>query len=567
MTHEIRCRWIAATLFLIAVTVILPAAAHAQKTPTRPQIVREKQNIPAEKSSSKTVSQGQVPGNPVYNRIVRSTGLIVCNHPDGSVSTGTGWVLDAERRLMVTNHHVIEGLEECRVFFPEFVDGRLVTDMDSLTPSRAIRGVVADSDQKSDLAIIQLDRLSGENPALPLAPASATPGQRIHSIAGNTVGSKSLWIYSTGYVRQVARGQLANNFECMLLESDMATNQGNSGGPVCDDDGNVVAVVEGHRTDARLISIYVDLEALNAYLADGLRCVNPKTEEDLLFAAERHLGESRPSIALRLATAALKLNGKSSGIYAVRGWCWIQKDDMDSAKGDFEEALKLDPQSGDAHCGLGEVTRAAGEYETSIAHFTSALRNDPECLDYLLRRAATRLEWGDPEAAHKDYVTACKQDPGSNEAIRGLAISDIQLGNFQEGLDRLQPVFGQYSEDAETNYSVGSAFEGLQKYEEAENFYRRTLSLQSDHPEAHRDLGAVLIIQQKFDESLQLLTVALKALPDDSWTNYYYGLAMVANGDPKSGRKHLNRAMKLDPENEEIKAGSDEVIQSLQADQ
>jgi len=60
--------------------------------------------------------------------------------------------------------------------------------------------------------------------------------ERVHSLAGSTVGSQSLWIYSTGHVRQIVRGLMANDYEAMLLESDLATNQGDSGGSVCDDE-------------------------------------------------------------------------------------------------------------------------------------------------------------------------------------------------------------------------------------------------------------------------------------------------------------------------------------------
>jgi len=53
-----------------------------------------------------------------------------------------------------------------------------------------------------------------------MAEQSATTGQRLHSLAGSAVGLQSLWIDSTGHVRQIVRGIVATDYETMLLESD-----------------------------------------------------------------------------------------------------------------------------------------------------------------------------------------------------------------------------------------------------------------------------------------------------------------------------------------------------------
>src|SRR5207237_10202035 len=48
--------------------------------------------------------------------------LAVC-HP-----TGTGWVADRERRLVITNHDVIKGGKEIVAFLPQYSDGSVATD-------------------------------------------------------------------------------------------------------------------------------------------------------------------------------------------------------------------------------------------------------------------------------------------------------------------------------------------------------------------------------------------------------------------------------------------------------
>jgi len=544
-----------AGIALLAVSTTLFAARSSADEGAKSKTLAERiRNITESNASDKGTSIGlSTPTNPLYNQILRSVALIDCKTDDGASWTGTGWVLDVQQRLLVTNHHVVEGVEECDVYFPEFINGQLVTDpAKSVVQARAIHARVVDCDATCDLAIIQLDRLPKENPALELADVSATPGQTVHSIAGNAVGTQSLWVYSTGHVRQIVRGMLANDNEAMLLESDMATNQGNSGGPVVDDQGRVVAVVEGHMTEARLVSIYVDLQSLATYLADGLRCVEPKTVEDLQFAAKRCLASSRPEAAFKLANAALALNPESAELYALRGQCWYEKDDSESARGDFEEALEIDDKCAAAHSGLGQLAFDDDEYEESIQHYTQALRNDPENTDYLAQRGLAR-EWnGDLQDARKDYVSALKIDSTFSPAIRGRAFVDIEFGKFQEGMTGLDSIISEYTDDAETFYYAGRAMNGLGNFEDAAVVSRRAVELDQEFAGAYQQLGHALVGLDQYEEGAQVLTTAIELDSEDAMSHYLMGVIMAIQEDVDGSREYLETAFDLAEKDQEL---------------
>ncbi len=92
---------------------------------------------------------------------------------------------------------------------------------------RSNRGISRSSDRQlphCDLALLQLESLPEQAKSLQLAETSAAPGQtRPFDLPATVPGRESLWIYSTGHVRQVATGTLANGYESTFLESDMAT--------------------------------------------------------------------------------------------------------------------------------------------------------------------------------------------------------------------------------------------------------------------------------------------------------------------------------------------------------
>jgi hypothetical protein len=118
-------------------------------------------------------------------------------------------------------------------------------------------------------------------------------------------GDEKLWDFTGGSVRQVSRRHLANGGIASVVETDMPFNKGNSGGPVVNDRGVLVAVVEGYRTDARLVSLTVAVDEVRGYLSRCDRLVEPTTARDFLDRGDRRLGAGRHDLAIRDYAEAL----------------------------------------------------------------------------------------------------------------------------------------------------------------------------------------------------------------------------------------------------------------------
>src|SRR5262249_47548230 len=59
----------------------------------------------------------KVSRNTIYQYILKSTAWIITKHGEGA-AMGTGSLIDKENRLVLTNYHVVYGLEDFVVFFP-----------------------------------------------------------------------------------------------------------------------------------------------------------------------------------------------------------------------------------------------------------------------------------------------------------------------------------------------------------------------------------------------------------------------------------------------------------------
>lgn len=212
-------------------------------------------------------------GTNIYQHTVRSTVWIMSVKDTGSgvrVSTGSGVLVDRERRLVVTCQHVVGDKTFVDVFFPEVRDGRPIEKRDYyLENNKRWPGKVVGRDEKRDLAIVQLNAVPDETVDVPLAEASPTPGDTVHTV-GNPGASGALWVYTSGSVRQVYRGEFAagegNSVEAQVVLTQNPLNSGDSGGPVVNDRGKLVAINCIVHGDADLVSVCIDVSEVRELL-------------------------------------------------------------------------------------------------------------------------------------------------------------------------------------------------------------------------------------------------------------------------------------------------------------
>jgi tetratricopeptide (TPR) repeat protein len=215
-------------------------------------------------------------GADLYQQTLRGTAWVITP----AKGKGTGWVVDRRRKLLVTNYHVVADHETVDVVFPVRRDGRLVTERTYYTENlrelqragRAVSGRVVRKDGARDLALVELDALPDDASELKLAAVPPLPGEEVHSI-GNRRDLDELWGYTAGHVRQTFwtgegyfwHGRpLAKGAAVVLAGSPI--NEGDSGGPVVNDKGEVVGVASAVRWQARLAGLCVGADEVRAFV-------------------------------------------------------------------------------------------------------------------------------------------------------------------------------------------------------------------------------------------------------------------------------------------------------------
>ncbi|RZA19961.1 MAG: DegQ family serine endoprotease [Lysobacteraceae bacterium] len=139
------------------------------------------------------------------------------------VSQGTGFIISADGYLL-TNHHVVEGADTVRI---------------KLSDRREFTAKVVGSDEQSDVALLKIAATA--LPTLRIGDSKALKsGQWVVAIGSPFGLDHSV---TAGIVSAVGRANpYANQRYVPFIQTDVAINRGNSGGPLLDTRGQVVGI-------------------------------------------------------------------------------------------------------------------------------------------------------------------------------------------------------------------------------------------------------------------------------------------------------------------------------------
>ena len=183
-------------------------------------------------------------------------------HPGGM---GAGSIIN-KKGLILTNWHVIEGAKEVQVWFKpkelEKMDERILLNEPHYT------GKVIKVNKRKDLALVQLNA-----PPKNLKPIvfgkinSVSIGATVYAI-GHPKGET--WTFNSGMVSQIRPNHKwhyeKSNHKATVIQHEVPTNPGNSGGPLFSERGLLVGVNSFTAIEGQLINFSVAIKEVSIFL-------------------------------------------------------------------------------------------------------------------------------------------------------------------------------------------------------------------------------------------------------------------------------------------------------------
>ena len=467
--------------------------------------------VAAEAAASGAPAAAPKTAKELHQLLAKGSGWIQ-HKVEAGVSHGTGWILDAEKKLMVTNDHVVEGTDVVDVIFPVWKDGKLVREEVAYNSAPRVKGIVIDRDRNRDLALIKLDSIPEGTKAIELADAEPDTGDEVRLIGGFTNGGDGLvWGGVNGTVRTVGP-QRSLKGAGMVREvlSNTQSNGGNSGSAVVNESGELVAVHSAFKNKANSVSVHISVVELKAYLKEVVPLADAKTASEFLARGKRRLASNRVDVAASDLSAALAIDETLHEAMYLRGKAFVAKGDARTALEDLNAALALDKGNYDYRVSRGLALRALGKNDEALADFSAAVRTHPDKTTAYNQRGITQLLAKQFAEAEEDFA-------------RAIATSE---------------------NDAVLHANRANARMAQKKFDAAASDWAKAAKLAPWNPEYPNELGVTLLGMGKITQAVEAFIAAVDASNGHPLYLTNLGNAQRQGGDFKGAVKAYGEAIK-----------------------
>jgi Flp pilus assembly protein TadD/SAM-dependent methyltransferase len=192
-----------------------------------------------------------------------------------------------------------------------------------------------------------------------------------------------------------------------------------------------------------------------------IRALHPHHPDALHLLGLISLSKGRHDDAIRHLDEALKLNPRSGQIHNSLGEVYRKQGQFAYAGDHYRKALALDPSLAEAHCNLGISLRASGEVDLAISHCKEALRLKPSLSQAHNNLGGIYFDQRRRQDAINCFESALRYAPESSEARANLALALRSVGRLTDALRLLFDGLSVRSRDPWLRRALAEALQGV----------------------------------------------------------------------------------------------------------
>ena len=125
----------------------------------------------------------------------------------------------------------------------------------------------------------------------------------------------------------------------------------------------------------------------------------------------------------------------------------------------------------------------------------------------------------------------------------------FKLNRANEAIQATRQAIDRYPKNQDMALSFFLLLIEAEQYAEAEKVYRHYLTLDTQAPNAHYNLGALALAQGRNEEAILSLQRAIKDAPNDTDAHLYLAQAFENAGQTQEAMHAYRRVLSLDPHN------------------
>jgi S1-C subfamily serine protease len=435
----------------------------------------------------------------IYQRCHTSVVVIISLDKEGNATgQGSGFIVAPNR--VVTNHHVLAGSSDAVVIF---ADGG----------KEMVEGYLADSANR-DLAVIAVK--TGNR-------AQLRSGDELALRQGDPV-------YAIGAPRgldlSITNGIVSgfrNLDDQFVLQTTAAIAPGSSGGPLFNDQGEVVGVTTSLLTDSPGIYFSVGI-------GDVARILRSASSVVLPIASMK--AESKPDQPPTESTSLKVISD------------YIAAKDYASARKQLEPLLQKTPKDPTLNCLLGQVDLYQGDLKSGLAHLKIAVDGSPSDVDSQFFYALGLFFAGQyEESAHFQEAVVKTSPSAANLGFLSQIYYAKQEYSKAEG-DALEALGKDSSDDSSLEVLAGNIYWGRSRSGYSWNdILTRLQKAKSDSYWVKVSTALNSMRQRKFNEADTVLESARRDYFPDPAADYLLAYSKIQQGDIGAARSFNEEAL------------------------
>lgn len=245
--------------------------------------------------------------------------------------------------------------------------------------------------------------------------------------------------------------------------------------------------------------------------------------------------------------APLTIDEFTARDHGNRGLAYLKLKRYEYALNDFNQVIKLNPNSAEAHTYRGTVYHDLEQYKVALSDFNQAIKLDSGLELAFLNRGINYLSMGQNENARKDFDQAIDLRPNFVLAYYNRGILYFGLEQYEKVLNDCSRAIDLNPDFYQAFNNRGLAYAALQKYKQALDDYNQAINLDPNYASAYSNRGVTFSTLQKYEEALNDYNRAIELDPEDAQYYTNRGNAFHALRRYEQALDDHNQAVELDP--------------------
>jgi tetratricopeptide (TPR) repeat protein len=221
--------------------------------------------------------------------------------------------------------------------------------------------------------------------------------------------------------------------------------------------------------------------------------IHPDYADVRFKLALAHLRSGAHDEARRGLEAAISINPRYAEAYFYLGITHLDERHYREALGQFERAAGIKPEYADLQCFLGATYFYLGELDMARTALERSLQLSPAYGKARYYYGLLLYALGDRKRAIEYLSDATRSEERKGAVDLSFALVHLREGNLEEAMMVLKDILAAGGESADVLYFIGECYLLMDKFPDAERFFRHSLEINPRFLRAKQKLAHVLI--------------------------------------------------------------------------